>query len=96
MPVNLTVQGLINSQVQVTHYRIDQEHSNAAAAWVALGSPTNPTPAQIQQIKARSELQTLGLPTALAVESGRVNLSFELPVNAVSLIVLEAKSANSL
>lgn len=90
--VNLTAQGLSGgSQMQMTHYRIDQEHSNAAAAWVALGSPTNPTPSQIQQIKARSELQTLGPPSVLAVEGGRVNLSFELPVNAVSLIVLEAR-----
>lgn len=96
VPVDLTVQGLMDSQMQVTHYRIDQEHSNAAAAWVALGRPSNPTPAQIAQIKARSELQTLGPPTTLAVEGGRANLSFELPVNAVSLIVLEPKSAHSL
>jgi xylan 1,4-beta-xylosidase len=96
-PVHLAVHGLSDiKEVQMTHYRIDQEHSNAAAAWVALGSLTNPTPEQIQQIKARSELQTLGPPAALAVESGQVNLSFELPVNAVSLIVLEAKRANSL
>lgn len=75
-PVDLTVQGLTGvTEVQLTHYRIDQEHSNAAAAWMALGKPTNPTPAQIQQIKARSELQTLGPPTALAVEGGRVNIS---------------------
>jgi len=95
--VNLTVQGLGSiSQMQMTHYRIDQEHSNAYAAWVALGSPANPTPAQIHQIKAKSELETLGPPTTLAVEGGRVNISFELPVNAVSLIVLEAKRANSL
>jgi len=90
--VNLTVQGLGSiSQMQMTHYRLDQEHSNAYAAWVALGSPANPTPAQIQQIKAKSELETLGPPTTPAVEGGRVNISFELPVNAVSLIILEAR-----
>lgn len=88
--VNLTVQGLSDMrEAQITHYRIDQEHSNAAAAWMALGSPTNPTPAQLAQIKARSELQTLGPPTTLAVDGGRVTLSFALPVNAVSLILVE-------
>lgn len=97
VPVNLVVRGLSDiKEMQMTHYRIDHEHSDAAAAWIAVGSPTNPTPEQIQQIKVRSELQTLGPPTTLAVESGQVSLSFELPVNAVSLIVLEAKSANSL
>jgi xylan 1,4-beta-xylosidase len=97
VPVSLAIQGLQGvSEMTMTHYRIDQEHSNAYAAWVALGSPRNPTPAQIQQIKAKSELETLGPPTTLAVEGGRVNLSFELPVNAVSLIVLEPRSANSL
>ncbi|MBI3949233.1 MAG: hypothetical protein HY314_02085 [Acidobacteria bacterium] len=90
--VNLTVRGLAGtSEAQATHYRIDQEHSNAAAAWAALGSPMNPTPAQLQLIKAKSELETLGPPITLAVESGQANFSFELPVNAVSLIVLEAK-----
>ncbi len=97
VPVNLTVEGLGDmKEAQMMHYRIDGEHSNAYAAWVALGSPANPTPAQIQQIKAKSELQTIGPPTILAIEGGRVNLSFELPVNAVSLIVLEAKRTNSL
>lgn len=90
VPVSLTVQGLSDMrEAQVTHYRIDQEHSNAAALWLAMGSPTNPTPAQLAQIKARSELQTLGPSTTLTVEGGRVNLSFALPVNAVSLILVE-------
>jgi len=90
VPVHLAVHGLSDiKEAQVTHYRIDQEHSNAVAAWVALGSPTNPTPEQIQQIQARSELQTLGPPATLVVEGGRANISFELPVNAVSLIVVE-------
>lgn len=90
VPVNLTVQGLSDiREARVTHYRIDQEHSNAAAMWLGMGSPTNPTPAQIAQIKARSELQTLSPPTTFTVEGGRVNLSFALPVNAVSLILVE-------
>jgi xylan 1,4-beta-xylosidase len=93
VPVNLTVQGFAGtSQLQATHYRIDLEHSNAAVAWAALGNPSNPTPAQMQVIKSRSELQTLAPPTSLPVVDGRVGLSFMMPVNAVSLIVLEARS----
>jgi xylan 1,4-beta-xylosidase len=91
VPVNLAVQGLAGvSEAQATHYRIDLEHSNAAVAWAALGNPTNPTLAQMQVIKSRSELQTLAPPTSLAVVEGQVALSFMMPVNAVSLIVLEA------
>ena len=92
LPVDLAVQGLQGaSEMKMTHYRIDQEHSNAAAAWLALGSPTNPTPAQIQQIRAQSELQTLEPPKTVTVPGGQVSLAFELPVNAVSLIVLQAE-----
>ncbi len=90
VPVNLAIQGLSGTpSVQMTHYRIDQEHSNAVAAWAALGSPPNPSLSQIQAIRARSELQTLNAKTPLAIIDGKATLAFSLPVNAVSLIVIE-------
>jgi beta-xylosidase len=59
------------------------------AAWAALGSPPNPSPSQIQAIRARSELQTLSAKSPIAIIDGKTTLAFELPVNSVSLMVIE-------
>jgi hypothetical protein len=50
-------------------------------------------PMYVLTIKARSELQTLGPPIVLPVEAGQLHLAFELPVNAVSLIVCSSNDA---
>ena len=42
-PVELTVQGVPAKQVLVSHYRIDEEHSNSYAVWQKMGSPRQPT-----------------------------------------------------
>ena len=62
--VQLTVAGLPAAarQVRLTHYRIDEEHSNAYAAWKRMGSPIAPTRQQYDELEAASRLALLEEP----------------------------------
>jgi xylan 1,4-beta-xylosidase len=87
-PITLAFTGLPKSvkRVQVRHYRIDADHSNAWTAWKKLGSPQNPTPDQYAELEAAGHLQTLAPDQSLPVNAGRVSLTFPLPREAVSLV----------
>lgn len=67
------------------HWRIDSRHSNAYAAFKAIGSPADPTPAQIAEVKARMGLELLE-PARRVDENELAGLRFDLPCNAVSLV----------
>ncbi len=88
VPVRLTIAGLATaaSRVQVRHYRIDRDHSNAYTVWQRVGSPQNPTPEQTARLEAAGQLQLLDSPQRLPIANGRVELSFTLPRQGVSLI----------
>ncbi|HEY1205297.1 MAG: beta-xylosidase [Bryobacteraceae bacterium] len=87
-PIRLKIVGLPAgaSRVQVRHYRIDRDHSNACTAWKQMGSPQNPTLDQTARLEAAGQLQLLDSPRWLTSESGQVELSFALPRQAVSLV----------
>jgi xylan 1,4-beta-xylosidase len=87
-PVRLTVAGLPAgaARVQVRHYRIDRDHSNSYTAWKQMGSPQHPTPEQTRRLEAAGQLQLLDSPHWVASGAGQVELSFELPRQAVSLV----------
>lgn len=72
---------------RVSHYRIDGSHSNAYAEWVRQGRPQDPSPAQVEQIKAHQQLELLEPPANVRIEAdGSLVLGFELPLYATSLI----------
>jgi len=74
--------------VQVSHYRIDQKHSNAYEVWRAIGAPQKPTEAQYAQLEAAGKLATLGPVERKKPPAGRVTLRFTLPRQSVSLVQL--------
>ena len=74
---------------RVTHYRIDEQHSNSYAAWRRMGSPIAPTKAQYAQLQSAGELEMLAPATTIESKNGRANLAFTLPRQGVSLLVLE-------
>jgi xylan 1,4-beta-xylosidase len=81
---------LAAGQARVTHYRIDQSHSNAYTKWRGLGSPLEPNEAQYAQLKAAGQLATLAdAPATVTVDQGAAALDFTLPRQAVSLVVVE-------
>ncbi len=79
------------SEADVTHYRIDQSHSNAYSTWLAMGSLQDPTKAQYAQLKAAGQLQMLYEPMSIKVEDGGFGLQFDLPIHATSLLILEGR-----
>jgi xylan 1,4-beta-xylosidase len=88
--VTITVKGLpATTRFQLTHYRIDDTHSNAYTAWKAMGSPQNPTSAQFAELKVRDGLQLLESPRWLTPSNGVADIAVELPRHAVSLLQLD-------
>jgi xylan 1,4-beta-xylosidase len=87
-PVRLQITGVPASarRVLITHYRIDRDHSNSYTVWKQMGSPQNPTPEQYAQLEAAGQLELLASPEWVSSKDGKVELSFSLPRQAVSLI----------
>jgi xylan 1,4-beta-xylosidase len=75
--------------VRLTHYRIDDTHSNAYTKWLELRRPQNPSPQVLGELRAAMQLQTLDPPRRLEVANGNVVFDFGLPRFALSLVVLE-------
>ena len=89
--VSLAVAGLPAGlkEAKLTHYRIDQQHSNAYAEWLRLGSPIAPNEVQYAQLEKFSALTPLtGSPATVALANGKATLDFPLPRQGVSLVVL--------
>lgn len=74
--------------VKLTHYRIDQEHSNSYTKWLAMGSPQDPSTEQYRELKEAGMLQMIEDPTEMHFEDGMAAWEFALPIHAMSLFVL--------
>lgn len=90
-PIQVEIAGLETEVFTLRHYRIDREHSNAYRAWERLGRPLDPTPEQIAAIQAHAQLELLEPPQYVEAPHGQLSLSFELPVNAISLLILRGE-----
>ena len=84
--VEVILSNVADGRPTITHYRIDQERSNAYEAWKKIGSPQPPTPAQYAQLEKAGALQTLGTPQRQATERGTLRLTLSLPRQGVSLL----------
>jgi xylan 1,4-beta-xylosidase len=87
-PVELHIAGIPAKQVQMRHYRIDQDSSNSYAAWKRMGSPATPSAAQIAALQKASELAQLGKAATLKTSKGTALIKMQLPRQAVSLVTL--------
>jgi xylan 1,4-beta-xylosidase len=90
-PVSVAIDGLKSSVTKVvfTEYRIDSAHSNSYEAWKKMGSPRQPTKAQIGELEKAGQLQKMGKSTVLKVIDGKVNVRIFLPRQGVSLLYLD-------
>ncbi len=78
------------TEAKLTHFRIDQDHSNAYAEWLRMGAPVAPNLEQYQRLQEASALTELsGSPEMIRVREGSSRLEFELPRQGVSLVLLE-------
>lgn len=87
--VQLDVDGLPAGRATLTHHRIDEHHSNAYAAWLRMGSPQQPTPAQYAALERAGDLQLLEPARAITIAAdGRAAATFELPRKSVSFVTI--------
>ena len=88
----LSIAGLPSeaAAARLTHYRIDDLHSNAFTEWRRMGSPTEMDSVQYAHLKQVGALGKLDdAPASVSISGGKASLSFPLPRRAVSLLVLE-------
>jgi xylan 1,4-beta-xylosidase len=87
--IQLTFRGIpANASVSIS--RIDNTHSNTLAAYKALGSPLDPTEAQVAQMNKET---ALGAPENLTLSDGKLNL--KLDSNALLLIKVGSHAEGS-
>jgi len=89
--VELTIENLpfATSNLNLHHYRIDANHSNAYAEWVRQDKPNYPAPGQRAAIQARAGLELLEAPQTITSQASKVQLNFALPVHGISLLVID-------
>ncbi|MBN1418614.1 MAG: beta-xylosidase [Planctomycetes bacterium] len=74
------------ARARISHWRIDGEHANAHARWLALGSPPRLSPAERSDLRAAAELALLEPIRFGHVRDGVLEVAFDLPRFAVSLV----------
>lgn len=89
--IRLEVSGLPQGaeSVLVRHYRIGAQTSNAYAAWLAMQSPPQPSPQQVEQLQRAGQLQLLTSPVWRRAQDRSLRIDFELGRQEVSLLELE-------
>lgn len=85
-PIDLTVDGLGDGRVFVEHFRVDADHSNAFSAWKKMGRPPYPSPTQADELHEKGRLEMYGSPRWMQATDGKVNLTFDLQPQGVSMI----------
>jgi xylan 1,4-beta-xylosidase len=88
--INLSIQGISvpAHRALLQHYRIDQISSNAYSIWKQMGSPQMPSAEQHARMRAAGQLRTLDSPQWVWAEGGKIELTFQLPSQGVSLLRL--------
>ncbi len=88
-PVEVSFNGIPAKKVKMTHYRIDNEHSNSYEVWKKMGSPQNPSALQIAALEKAGKLETIGKIQKLKSTDGNLVVSIGLPRQGVSLLQLQ-------
>ena len=86
--VTLEISGIKSSTAKLSHYRIDDLHSNSYELWKKMGSPQTPTSQQIAELEKAGQLAMVNPPQKLKITKGALKLETELPRQAVDLFQL--------
>lgn len=89
--VSLQLSGLppSASEANLTHYRIDEHHSNAFSLWKNMGSPQAPSDQQYAELQRKGQLEAIAVSEPITFNTGVATVAFQLPRAAVSLIVVD-------
>lgn len=88
--VEVRIEGLPvrSKNVMCNEYAIDETAGNAYTAWVAMGSPQQPTSEQVAQLHAAAEMKPVRRTLAVD-EDGVAQLEVTLPRQSVTLLEIE-------
>jgi xylan 1,4-beta-xylosidase len=87
--IALSVTGLpAGRRLTLTHYRVDQTHSNAYTKWQEMGSPKIPTQAQQSALERAGQLERFEPDRTITSSTDDVELTLSLPRQGVSLLLL--------
>ncbi len=78
-----------SSNARLTHFRIDENHSNAFSLWKKMGSPQAPSSEQYAELERRGMLEMIAEPQEFTIDRGQATVNFDLPRAAVSLLVVD-------
>ncbi|PPK88496.1 xylan 1,4-beta-xylosidase [Neolewinella xylanilytica] len=86
-PVRVELSGFTeDGPALLTHYRIDQAHSNSYTLFKEMGKPQPPSAKQIAALEAAGQLDLYGSPEWVEVRNGRVTVELVLPRQGISLL----------
>lgn len=88
-PVEVYLSNLPAIDITISEYRIDARHSNSYEAWKKMGSPQNPTAAQISALEKAGDLEMISKTDKFKISRGEIRFSISLPRQAVSLLKIE-------
>lgn len=86
--VELNIKDLDKKKTLVHHYRVDNQFSNAFEKWKAMGKPQQVSETDYKKLEQAGQLQLYTSPEWKAVKNGKIQLTFDLPRQGVSLIQL--------
>ncbi|WEK20179.1 MAG: beta-xylosidase [Candidatus Pedobacter colombiensis] len=87
--ITINLKGIQKKEVKLTQFLIDNQHSNAYEVWKKMGSPQNPSGAQISELEKSGQLQIFGKPDRLILVNGKAIVKATLPTQGVALLKLD-------
>ncbi|MBN1384481.1 MAG: discoidin domain-containing protein [Elusimicrobia bacterium] len=86
--VRLKFRGLKYKNYNVKCYAIDSQHSNAIDDWKKAGSPQDPSPELVEQLRKAGELEQVWERT-MNVKNNEINLDLKMPLFSVYMFEME-------
>ena len=84
--VLLNLSNVSSKKIRFTEYRIDDEHSNSYEVWKKMGSPQNPSPAQVLELERSGQLAAVRKNEKIKTVAGKVSVQISLQRQGVSLL----------
>jgi xylan 1,4-beta-xylosidase len=89
--IHLQLDGLHGESADVSEFRVDATHSNAYRLWQRMGSPAQPTAAQLAQLAKSDALEQTVPDHTIPLNSGRTGFNLTLSRQGIVLIRLEER-----
>ncbi len=88
--IDLRLEGVPFERAVAAHWRLDEDHGEAFAAWERAGAPSAPEPEPLAEIRRHQEPELI-LRRKVTAVNGELRLRFDMPVPSVSLVLLSTQ-----